>query len=187
MPSFRHVRITPLPPVYLASLLLMGLLITANLPQSWQLRGGVLSLFLLICVGGSMTALAILLIFQSPMAWAARIGLLLLQGVFLFPWATVVASLLPFMLFFGPGTCSKTFTSPSGAQTVTIETACFMDCTNSLYRDHYILQTEVGGFYSTAKLCSPKHQVAVKWSADEQVTSWQIDGESQTINIGKGR
>lgn len=178
-----YIRRAPLLPVYLLSLLLMALIIGTFQPSISQLRGGVPVLLLLISLSISATAVAILMIFRSPMATVFKVGLLLLQGAFLWPWATVLATMLPVMLFFGLGTCSSTFTSPSGAQTVTIDTSCFMGCTNILYRDDYIFQTQVGGLSDTSKLCNQKEQIQVNWNADETVTEWQINGQKETIRI----
>ena len=176
-------RSRPMLLVYLASLLLLSISCIRLLPFMPQLRGGWIGDLLMMGGTGWVSALAVVLICLSPLRRSTKAGLLLLQGSLLLPWAWIVLRMLPILLFFGPGTCNSTFTSPSGAQTVTIETSCFMGCTNILYRNDYLFKTEVGGFYSDANLCRIKDQIKVEWTADETVTNWQIKGVQESIRI----
>ena len=77
-----------------------------------------------------------------------------------------------------------TFTSPSGTRSITIEDACFMDCTHTVYRNYFILQKQVGYIYlDSGRICRMKERIILEWNKDETQIEWQVNNSRGTLML----
>jgi hypothetical protein len=183
--SFEKIlkTLVQLPVIYTASLLLQPLVIWAGWEtHEWSLRGGLWAEVLVALILWLISIGAIVQTWRSRLPKMAKLGLTVLQGPGLGLLSFLIGRVLPILLFFSLGMCRITSDSPSGRHSMTIESACFMDCSHTAYANEFIFEREIGGVtMSHGRFCNANP--IFTWNQTETEVKWQARGESGLIRL----
>jgi hypothetical protein len=167
--------------IYALPLLLQVLVIGTRLAKL-ELRGGLVGEFFLIVSIFGLSVWAIALVWLSGLSKGAKFGLTLLQGPGLVFLGWILSQTALIVLFFGPGVCRTTFNSPSGQRSITVEDACFMGCSHTVYENRFIFERAIGELaLNNGRVCDSN--AVFTWNADETEVKWKVQNESGTLRL----
>jgi hypothetical protein len=176
-------KIVRLPVIYAVTLSLQALVIWDGWqPREWSLRGGISAQLLVQLVVLLISLGAIVQAWCSRLPKAAKFGLTVLQGPGIGLLGFLICRMLPIVLIFGLGACRITTHSPSGQRSITIEDACFMGCTHTVFANSWMLERQIGeAALSNGRFCTS--DPTFTWNQAETQVRWQVRNESGTIKL----
>jgi hypothetical protein len=179
-------KVAQLPVIYAVSLLLQLFALWAGWEQrEWSLRGGLWSLFFVEMLAIVVSIGAIVQTWRSHLNKLAKFGLTLVQGAGVGLVSLLIIRILPimpFLLLSAPGACTITSNSPSGQHSITIESACFMGCTHTVFSNAWMLERNLGEVtLSNGRFCNSNPTFT--WNQAETQVKWQVRDENGTIKL----
>jgi hypothetical protein len=178
-------KVTQLPLLYYVALMVqaIALYLSFRTHDFGGLRGGIFTTALVLILVWVMSFAAIVQVaIAANLRKVSKLGLVALQSPGLAILAPLTAQTLIIALFFGPGACRTTFSSPSGQHSITIEDACFMGCTHTVYQNYFIFERSLGEIYlNSGKVCTSK--AVMKWNESETEVLWRINGQSGLLKL----
>jgi hypothetical protein len=168
--------------LYTASLLLQPIVLLLGFVPNWSLRGGLSTHLSLLVIVWVLSLGAIAQVLRSRLSKAFKLIWIVLQSPGLFLLTMLICQTAFIVMFFGAGTCRTTFISPSGDRSITIEDACFMDCTHTVYANHLIFEHQLGEIsLVNGKVC--RSNAVLTWNQNETEIDWKVRDERGVFNL----